>query len=68
MFEHEAYYICFMIILAVSNGYITTIGFMFGPKVVEERQAEMTAAFMVAFLLGGCSVGAVLSAPLVKLL
>jgi equilibrative nucleoside transporter 1/2/3 len=67
IFENEAYYVTFMLILAISNGYITSIAFMFGPKVVADQQ-EMTAAFLVAFMLIGCSIGAVFSAPLVQLL
>merc|ERR1719499_2603676 len=56
-------------LLAVSNGYLTTISFMFGPKVVEgQRLSEMTAAFLVAFILIGCSLGSVISTPLVRLL
>ena len=39
------------------------------PKVVEgQRLSEMTAAFLVAFILIGCSLGSVLSTPLVRLL
>ena len=34
LFEHEGYYITFLGLLAVSNGYLTTISFMFGPKVI----------------------------------
>ena len=30
---HEGYYVAFLGLLAVSNGYLTTISFMFGPKV-----------------------------------
>jgi len=69
LFLHEGYYVAFLGLLAVSNGYLTTISFMFGPKVVEgQRLSEMTAAFLVAFILIGCSLGSVLSTPLVRLL
>ena len=38
-------------------------------KVVEgQRLSEMTAAFLVAFILIGCSLGSVISTPLVRLL
>ena len=33
VFFHEGYYVAFLGLLAVSNGYLTTISFMFGPKV-----------------------------------
>ena len=33
LFLHEGYYVAFLGLLAVSNGYLTTISFMFGPKV-----------------------------------
>jgi len=69
IFLHEGYYVAFLGLLAVSNGYLTTISFMFGPKVVEgQRLSEMTAAFLVAFILIGCSLGSVISTPLVRLL
>ena len=61
------YYASFIFLLALSNGYVTSIALMHGPKVVEGNQ-ELAASFLVAFLLVGLSVGALLSAPVVKLL
>ena len=49
VFEDEAYYAGFIFLLAVSNGYVTSIALMHGPKVVEGHQ-QLAASFLVAFL------------------
>lgn len=67
-FESEGYYIFFVVLLSVSNGYIGNITMMFGPKVVKPEYQEVTAAFLVALLVVGCGLGSVISAGLVQLL
>ena len=68
VFTSDAFYISFVVLLGVSNGYVGNIATMFGPKVVEEADAEVTASVLVAVLVVGCGLGSVVSAYLVQLL
>ena len=43
IFLSDAYYITFMIILGVSNGYIGNIAMMFGPKCVKNIDHQVSA-------------------------
>ena len=43
IFLSDAYYITFMIILGVSNGYIGNIAMMFGPKCVRNIDHQVSA-------------------------
>jgi hypothetical protein len=57
-----------MVLLSVSNGYVGNIACMFGPKVVNPKYQEETAAILVAGLVVGCGLGSVLSNPIVRAL
>ena len=46
LFLHEGYYVAFLGLLAVSNGYLTTISFMFGPKVKKILEFDRIRAFL----------------------
>jgi equilibrative nucleoside transporter 1/2/3 len=66
VFDSDVYYIVFMIFFSISNGYVGTIAMMFGPKVVDPKYQEMTASFLIAFLVLGCGLGSIISAPVVQ--
>ena len=69
VFFSDAWYITFVILLGVSNGYIGNIAMMFGPKSVKNVEHQGTAAAaIVATLVLGCGVGSVISNALVKAL
>ena len=69
VFKSDAFYIIFMLIFGISNGYIGNIAMMFGPKKVNNVDHQgIAAAAIVATLVIGCGVGSVISNVLVKAL
>ncbi|XP_036402645.1 equilibrative nucleoside transporter 1a [Megalops cyprinoides] len=61
LFEHDAWYILFMILFAFSNGYLASLCMCFGPKKVPPHEAETAGAVMAFFLSLGLALGAALS-------
>ncbi|KAJ1147888.1 hypothetical protein NDU88_000729 [Pleurodeles waltl] len=57
-FEHDAWYITFMIIFAFSNGYLASLCMCFGPKKVLPYEAETAGSIMAFFLSLGLALGA----------
>uniref|UniRef100_A0A803JF73 Solute carrier family 29 member 1 (Augustine blood group) n=1 Tax=Xenopus tropicalis TaxID=8364 RepID=A0A803JF73_XENTR len=64
LLAHDAWYICIMILFAVSNGYLASLCMCFGPKKVGVHEAETAGAIMAFFLSLGLALGAGLSFPL----
>uniref|UniRef100_A0A674C298 Solute carrier family 29 member 1 (Augustine blood group) n=1 Tax=Salmo trutta TaxID=8032 RepID=A0A674C298_SALTR len=60
-FEHDAWFIVFMIVFAFSNGYLASLCMCFGPKKVAVHEAETAGAIMAFFLSLGLALGASLS-------
>ncbi|XP_062304045.1 equilibrative nucleoside transporter 1-like [Osmerus eperlanus] len=60
-FEHDAWFIVFMIFFAFSNGYLASLCMCFGPKKVPNHEAETAGAIMAFFLSLGLALGAALS-------
>ncbi|XP_066504285.1 equilibrative nucleoside transporter 1 isoform X2 [Hoplias malabaricus] len=60
-FEHDAWFIIFMILFAFSNGYLASLCMCFGPKKVAANEAETAGAIMAFFLSLGLALGAALS-------
>uniref|UniRef100_A0A8C7P4S4 Solute carrier family 29 member 1b n=1 Tax=Oncorhynchus mykiss TaxID=8022 RepID=A0A8C7P4S4_ONCMY len=60
-FEHDAWFIVFMIVFAFSNGYLVSLCMCFGPKKVAAHEAETAGAIMAFFLSLGLALGASLS-------
>ncbi|NXX42230.1 S29A1 protein, partial [Tricholaema leucomelas] len=58
VFSHDAWYIIFMIIFSISNGYLASLCMCFGPKKVLAHEAETAGAVMTFFLALGLSLGA----------
>ncbi|KAJ8248606.1 hypothetical protein GJAV_G00243790 [Gymnothorax javanicus] len=61
VFEHDAWYILFMILFAFSNGYLASLCMCFGPKKVALQEAETAGAVMAFFLALGLALGAAMS-------
>ncbi|XP_070966336.1 equilibrative nucleoside transporter 1-like [Oncorhynchus clarkii lewisi] len=55
-FEHDAWFIVFMIVFAFSNGYLASLCMCFGPKKVAAHEAETAGAIMAFFLALGASL------------
>lgn len=64
LLNHDAWYICIMIIFALSNGYLASLCMCFGPKKVDGYEAETAGAIMAFFLSLGLALGAGFSFPL----
>uniref|UniRef100_H2LJG9 Solute carrier family 29 member 1a n=1 Tax=Oryzias latipes TaxID=8090 RepID=H2LJG9_ORYLA len=60
-FEHDAWYIIFMILFSFSNGYLASLCMCYGPKKVPSHQAETAGAIMAFFLSLGLALGAAIS-------
>ncbi|XP_055492371.1 LOW QUALITY PROTEIN: equilibrative nucleoside transporter 1-like [Leucoraja erinacea] len=59
-FAHDAWYICFMVLFAFSNGYMASLCMCYGPQNVSPKEAEMAGAVMSFFLSLGLASGAFL--------
>ncbi|XP_077341534.1 equilibrative nucleoside transporter 1 [Lithobates pipiens] len=64
LLAHDAWYICIMIVFALSNGYLASLCMCFGPKKVDGYEAETAGAIMAFFLSLGLALGAGFSFPL----
>ncbi|KAM4695157.1 equilibrative nucleoside transporter 1 [Discoglossus pictus] len=58
LLKHDAWYICIMILFAMSNGYLASLCMCFGPKKVEVYDAETAGSIMAFFLSLGLALGA----------
>ncbi|XP_053304365.1 equilibrative nucleoside transporter 2 [Spea bombifrons] len=61
IFSHDAWFVIFMILFSVSNGYCISLPMCLAPKKVEQHEGEITGAIMTFFLALGLSLGAALS-------
>lgn len=61
LFNHDAYPIAINTVFAVSNGYLGSLCMMYGPKLVNPRDAEVAGTIMALFLSCGLALGAGLS-------
>lgn len=57
-FHHDALYIIFMIFFSFSNGYLASLCMCYGPKKVDQHEAETAGAIMAFFLSLGLALGA----------
>uniref|UniRef100_A0A4W5QYD6 Solute carrier family 29 member 1 (Augustine blood group) n=1 Tax=Hucho hucho TaxID=62062 RepID=A0A4W5QYD6_9TELE len=58
VFQHDAWFIIFMILFACSSGYLASLCMCFGPKLVDPHEAETAGAIMAFFLSLGLALGA----------
>ncbi|KAM4635957.1 equilibrative nucleoside transporter 3 [Discoglossus pictus] len=67
-FQSDVYPVIFIALLGISNGYLSTLSMVYGPKVVSKELAEGTAVMMSFFLSLGLATGSALSALIVHLI
>ncbi|GAB6021080.1 hypothetical protein CHUAL_003713 [Chamberlinius hualienensis] len=68
MFDHDAYYLLFMIAFSVSGGYLASQAMIHGPKEAEMEHQEAAGSMMAFFLGLGLMLGAALSNGFVRLI
>ncbi|KAM9220195.1 equilibrative nucleoside transporter 2 [Dugong dugon] len=61
LFPQDAYFIIFMLLFAVSNGYLVSLTMCLAPRQVLPHEREVAGALMTFFLALGLSCGASLS-------
>uniref|UniRef100_V9KTY5 Solute carrier family 29 (Nucleoside transporters), member 2 n=1 Tax=Callorhinchus milii TaxID=7868 RepID=V9KTY5_CALMI len=61
VFGSDVWYIGFMILFALSNGYLVTLCMCYAPKKVSPKNSETAGAVMAFFLSLGLALGAALS-------
>ncbi|KAM4594161.1 equilibrative nucleoside transporter 1-like [Fundulus diaphanus] len=60
-FQHDGFFIAFMVLFAFSNGYLASLCMCYGPKNVLPHEAETAGAIMAFFLALGLASGAGIS-------
>eukprot|EP00761_Pharyngomonas_kirbyi_P013695 gb/GECH01013724.1/.p1 GENE.gb/GECH01013724.1/~~gb/GECH01013724.1/.p1 ORF type:complete len:459 (+),score=85.67 gb/GECH01013724.1/:1-1377(+) len=55
--QNEAFSCVFMVLMAISNGYLSSLAMMFGPSRADEHEKETAGSLMVFFLLLGLALG-----------
>ncbi|XP_076981122.1 equilibrative nucleoside transporter 3 isoform X2 [Tamandua tetradactyla] len=68
VFDSDAYPILFTALLGLSNGYLSTLALMYGPKIVSRELAEATGVVMSFYLCLGLTLGSACSALLMHLI
>ena len=58
----------FIVLFAISNGYVGNIAFMFAPKTVSVEYQPIAASFGAAVMVCGLGLGSLLSKPVVNAL
>lgn len=61
LFRSDAFPIIFMILFALSNGYLSTLSMMFGPTMVSARHSNLAGTIMIFCLTFGLLSGSTLS-------
>ncbi|XP_053418170.1 equilibrative nucleoside transporter 2 isoform X2 [Nycticebus coucang] len=61
LFPQDTYFITFMLLFAISNGYLVSLTMCLAPKQVLQHEREVAGALMTFFLALGLSCGAALS-------
>ncbi|XP_003798400.1 equilibrative nucleoside transporter 2 [Otolemur garnettii] len=61
LFPQDAYFITFMLLFAISNGYLVSLTMCLAPRQVLQHEREVAGALMTFFLALGLSCGAALS-------
>ena len=67
-FYHDAFYIGFMALFSLSNGYLSSICMMSAPQLVKGSEAQTAAGMMVALLGLGLGAGSLMSFSVKSLL
>lgn len=68
IFSNEAFYIIFMALFSLSNGYLSCICMMSAPQLCKGSEAQTASSMMVALLGLGLGTGSLMSYPIKSLL
>ncbi|XP_063001870.1 equilibrative nucleoside transporter 2 isoform X2 [Elgaria multicarinata webbii] len=68
LFRQDAWFVLFMVVFSLSNGYFVSLTMCLAPKQVQPQESELAGAIMTFFLALGLSCGAGLSFVLKALL
>ncbi|XP_045882091.1 equilibrative nucleoside transporter 3 [Meles meles] len=68
LFRSDLYPVLFTSLLGLSNGYLSTLALMYGPKIVPRELAEATGVVMSFYLCLGLVLGSACSTLLVHLI
>ena len=67
-FQSDVYPVLFTSLLGLSNGYLSTLALIYGPKIVPRELAEATGVVMTFYMCLGLVLGSACSALLVHLI
>ncbi|XP_070326891.1 equilibrative nucleoside transporter 3 isoform X3 [Odocoileus virginianus] len=67
-FQSDVYPVLFTSLLGLSNGYLSTLALIYGPKIVPRELAEATGVVMTFYVCLGLVLGSACSALLVHLI
>ncbi|XP_059968416.1 equilibrative nucleoside transporter 3 isoform X3 [Mesoplodon densirostris] len=68
VFQSDVYPVLFTSLLGLSNGYLSTLALIYGPKIVPRELAEATGVVMSFYICLGLVLGSACSALLVHLI
>uniref|UniRef100_A0A8C3WVF6 Solute carrier family 29 member 3 n=1 Tax=Catagonus wagneri TaxID=51154 RepID=A0A8C3WVF6_9CETA len=68
VFQSDAYPVLFTSLLGLSNGYLSTLALIYGPKIVPRELAEAAGVVMTFYLCLGLMLGSACSALIVHLI
>ncbi|XP_057592386.1 equilibrative nucleoside transporter 3 isoform X2 [Hippopotamus amphibius kiboko] len=68
VFQSDMYPVLFISLLGLSNGYLSTLALIYGPKIVPRELAEATGVVMSFYMCLGLVLGSACSALLVHLI
>ncbi|XP_008052946.1 equilibrative nucleoside transporter 3 [Carlito syrichta] len=68
VFQSDIYPVLFCSLLGLSNGYLSTLALIYGPKIVSRELAEATGVVMSFYVCVGLMLGSACSALLVHLI
>ncbi|CAL8100332.1 unnamed protein product [Calicophoron daubneyi] len=67
-FAHDAFPICFIIVLGLTNGYLISLGMMYGPSFASPGNSEGAGVALSLYLAMGLVAGVAISAGLALLI
>ncbi|XP_054840243.1 equilibrative nucleoside transporter 3 isoform X2 [Eublepharis macularius] len=68
LFAQDVYPVVFTVLLGFSNGYLSTLSIIYGPKVTPKELSESAGVLMMVFLQLGLAMGAAFSVLVVHLI
>lgn len=68
VFAHDVYPMVFVVFLGLSNGYLSTLSIIYGPKVTPKELSEAAGVLMMLFLQVGLALGSGFSVLVVHLI